>query len=64
MSDPKPDSKDVGWWAQFLMYAIAAVWAYTFLLAWPSVRTSETLGQFGDAFGSINALFSGLASLR
>lgn len=38
---------------------VIAVWAFTFLLYF--INDSEERGQFGDMFGAVNALFSGLA---
>lgn len=40
---------------------VVALWLSVFLLGLVFFLSSDKLGQFGDLFGSINALFSGLA---
>lgn len=37
------------------------IWATTALLLWLFLPSLEARGQFGDLFGAVNALFSGLA---
>lgn len=41
--------------------AVVATWMLSWLLLSIFVGDSETRGQFGDMFGAVNALFSGLA---
>lgn len=57
-------------WQEFIFYllAILVVWLLTpsFIEWWMGIKLSspngrESLGQFGDLFGAINALFSGVA---
>lgn len=45
--------------ARYCALGVIIVWALTFLLFFMS--DSEKRGQFGDMFGAVNALFSGLA---
>jgi hypothetical protein len=41
--------------------AVAFLWAGSALILWPAYCDIAKRGQFGDQFGAINALFSGLA---
>jgi len=41
--------------------AVVALWLLVFCVGLVFFLSSEKLGQFGDLFGSVNALFSGLA---
>lgn len=45
--------------AQYAVISVIVVWALTFFLLF--LPESEKRGQFGDMFGAVNALFSGLA---
>lgn len=62
---PKEPPKELSFWVLFwIAFAVIALWAGTGFLLYDA--TSETpiwgeRGTFGDMFGSINALFSGLA---
>jgi len=47
-------------WAFLWMLLVLVLWGCTFLL-FCFVSTGEKRGQFGDMFGAVNALFSGLA---
>lgn len=40
---------------------ICAVWVASFVLIYLFIDDWDVRGQFGDLFGSVNALFSGLA---
>lgn len=46
------------WWWAGLGLAIAVLWTAYSAWAWPR---SEGIGTFGDSFGALNTLFSGLA---
>lgn len=45
----------------FIVLAVFALWLGSFLLITSTIPTWENRGQLGDLFGSVNALFSGLA---
>ena len=53
------DSGKIMRFACIALICVIAVWALTFLLLF--IGESEIRGQFGDMFGAVNALFSGLA---
>jgi hypothetical protein len=44
-----------------LVLGVATLWVLSWLLLVRLIPDAPTRGQFGDQFGSINALFSGLA---
>ena len=46
-------------YASIALICVFALWALTFLLFF--IADSDRRGQFGDMFGAVNALFSGLA---
>jgi hypothetical protein len=64
MRDPQRANEFVIRVLMFVVFswaAFAGVWlAYT-ICTWTSVLDPAKLGQFGDTFGAVNALFSGLA---
>lgn len=45
----------------FLLLAVVAIWLLSWALIWLFFSELQERGQFGDLFGSVNALFSGLA---
>ena len=53
------ETKKVKIIAQYAVISVIVVWALTFFLLF--LPESEKRGQFGDMFGAVNALFSGLA---
>lgn len=53
------DNKKIVNYAVFSVIIVLVLWALTFFLFF--INDMETRGQFGDMFGAINALFSGLA---
>lgn len=53
------DTKKIVGIAWFSAIGVVAVWALTFFLL--LIPDAERQGQFGDMFGAVNALFSGLA---
>lgn len=53
------DNKKIVHYAVFSVIVVLVLWALTFFLFF--INNMETRGQFGDMFGAINALFSGLA---
>lgn len=53
------DNKKIVQYAIFSVIAVLVLWTLTFFLFF--INDMETRGQFGDMFGAINALFSGLA---
>lgn len=53
------DNKKIVKNAIFSVIVVLVLWALTFFLFF--INNMETRGQFGDMFGAINALFSGLA---
>lgn len=48
------------WWYYLIFPIVVIVWALTFSLYF-IINESDERGQFGDMFGAVNALFSGLA---
>lgn len=46
-----------------LVITVLVIWAVSARLVWLSFDSAAERGQFGDMFGSVNALFSGLAFL-
>lgn len=51
-------------WPKYLGYAslvVVMVWGLSFVVVYSSISGWTERGQFGDLFGAINALFSGLA---
>ena len=62
MSKTSDDSGKVSWWWPYLFFGVVIVlWILAIIvlpLCFPNI---EKRGQFGDSFGVVNALFSGLA---
>ncbi|MCE5181209.1 MAG: hypothetical protein LLG15_05350 [Betaproteobacteria bacterium] len=44
-----------------LIFAVIAIWIVAAVTVWLTLPDWASRGQFGDLFGSVNALFSGLA---
>ena len=57
MNNNKPSYKPLF----YVAVAITIIWALSFVLIRIFFKNYETMGQFGDLFGSINSLYSGLA---
>ncbi|WP_202617371.1 hypothetical protein, partial [Roseimaritima sediminicola] len=57
------NSKGFVFWSLVGAVLVVAVWAIAGLLTWRSFESPELRGTFGDMFGAVNALFSGLAFL-
>lgn len=61
MGTDNTDDKKWLWLFLKIGGAVTVAWIVTLLIASVTVRKDGLAGQFGDVFGSINALFSGLA---
>ena len=65
MSPPSPasNSNKQNLWNTFLVCAavVCALWGACWFVTWRMFGGALTGGEFGDWFGSVNALFSGLA---
>lgn len=62
MSKNSDDSAQVRWWSWLLLFpGVIILWGISIIfLPWWFPEIAER-GQFGDSFGVVNALFSGLA---
>ncbi|MGV6844937.1 MAG: hypothetical protein ACWA42_02275 [Lutibacter sp.] len=60
MSNKKDDS-DIKKWAIIATIIIVVLWAITFFIPYDEKSIVGERGTFGDMFGAVNALFSGLA---
>ena len=63
MSKSSDDSEKVRWWPFWLILLFVVIFWFLFLIEWFPWWVTDKRGQFGDSFGGINALFSGLAFL-
>lgn len=63
MSKTSDDSGKIGWWWPWLLFfGVPVVWVGYWWILWISGWFPELeKGQFGDVFGALNTLFSGLA---
>ena len=62
MNKTADDSEKVRWWPFWLILSFVVIFWLVFVMEWfPWWTTSNKGGEFGDSFGIVNALFSGLA---
>lgn len=62
MSKNADDSGKIRWWSFWLILSFAVIFWFVLVMEWfPWWATKNQGGQFGDSFGVVNALFSGLA---
>ncbi len=62
MSKNVDNPEKVRWWPFWLILALAVIFWLLLVMEWfPWWSTKNQGGQFGDSFGVVNALFSGLA---
>ncbi|MYF74887.1 MAG: hypothetical protein F4175_16395, partial [Gemmatimonadetes bacterium] len=61
MSKTADDSEKVRWWPFWLILSFVVIFWFLFLIELFPWWVTDHRGQFGDSFGVINALFSGLA---
>ena len=63
MSKTSDDTGKIGWWAWLLllMFFVIVLWILAIIVLSRCFPDIVERGQFGDSFGMINALFSGLA---
>ena len=62
MSNNADDPEKVRWWLFWLVLLFVVICWFALVMEWfPWWTTKNKGGQFGDSFGVINALFSGLA---
>ena len=61
MNKTSDDSEKVRWWPFWLILSFVVTFWLVFVMEWFPWWVTDQRGQFGDSFGVINALFSGLA---
>ena len=61
MSKKSDDSKKIRWWPWLLFPGVMILWGISIVLLPEWFSTPAERGEFGDSFGGVNALFSGLA---
>ncbi len=61
MSKNADDPEKVRWWPFWLILSFVVIFWFLSLLEWFPWWITNERGQFGDSFGVVNALFSGLA---
>ena len=61
MSKISCNSKKVSWFPRLILLGIIILWLANMIFAIYYFPKPEHIGQFGDTFGAINALFAGLA---
>ena len=61
MSKTVDDPEKVRWWPFWLILSFVVVFWFLFLIELFPWWVTDKRGQFGDSFGVVNALFSGLA---
>ncbi len=59
-SNVDKESLNIGWWSVVAFACVVILWLVNCFWL-PCCSTAERRGQFGDKFGAVNALFSGLA---
>lgn len=59
-SNVEKESLNIGWWSVVAFACVVILWLVN-CFWFPCCSTAERRGQFGDKFGAVNALFSGLA---
>lgn len=59
-SNVEKESLNIGWWSVVAFACVVILWLVNCFWL-PCCSTAERRGQFGDKFGAVNALFSGLA---
>ena len=61
MSKKSDDSAQIRWWSWLLFPGVIILWGISIILLPKWFPEIAERGQFGDSFGVVNALFSGLA---
>ena len=61
MSKTADGSEKVRWWPFWLILSFVVIFWFAFVIEWFPWWVTDKRGQFGDSFGVVNALFSGLA---
>ena len=62
MNKSSGDSEKVRWWPFWLILSFVVIFWFSLVIGWfPAWIDESKRGVFGDSFGVVNALFSGLA---
>ena len=61
MSKNVDDPEKVSWWPFWLILLFVVIFWCLSLIEWFPWWITNERGQFGDSFGTVNALFAGLA---